>query len=187
MQSQEKLLYFEYTIKSLMNWYAELGCKEEENNFSVLKSLKLLFFVSAAQAVRSRKSLLLEDVFDEFYALPYGHVESSVYKEIKNQNGTLNYYKIDNSKVTVLDDADTDIFQGLSNEITNEIDASVQFLKQANKFLVKMSPFDLVNLSHAWYSWQKYYKIAKESGSLSSKIPFEIIKSEDKLFKLNAF
>ncbi|RZK60216.1 MAG: DUF4065 domain-containing protein [Pedobacter sp.] len=187
MQSQEKLLYFEYTIKSLINWYAELGCREEENNFSVLKSLKLLFFVSAANSEPSKKSLLLEDVFDEFFALPYGHVESSVYKEIKNQNGALNYYHINNSKVSLLENADLAVFEGLAPEITNEIDASIGYLKEANKFLVKMSPFDLVNLSHAWYSWQKYYKIAKDSGGLSSKIPFSIIKAEDKLFKLTTF
>jgi uncharacterized phage-associated protein len=187
MQSREKLLYFEYTIKSLLRWYEELGLQGDQNNFSVLKSLKLLFFVSAAKSESSKKSLLLEDVFDEFYALPYGHVESSVYKEIKVLDGNLNYYQINNSRVSCLDNADLKVFEDLNTEITEEIDASIQYLKDTNKYLVRMSPFDLVNLSHAWYSWQKYYQLAKDSGSLSSKIPFEIIKSEDKLFKLNAF
>lgn len=187
MQSQEKLIYFEYTIKSLLRWYEDIGLKEEHNNFSVLKSLKLLFFVSAAKSEPTKKSLLLEDVFDEFYALPYGHVESSIYKEIKVLNGNLNYYQINNNRVIKLDNASANIFETLDTQITSEIEASIQYLKDSNKYLVKMSPFDLVNLSHAWYSWQKYYQLAKQSGSLSNKIPFEIIKSEDKLFKLNAF
>jgi len=182
-----KILYFEYTINKLIEWYVELGNEEESNNFSVLKSLKLLFFVSAATAEPNKKSLLLEDVFSEYYALPYGHVESSVYDAIKGKSGVLNYYKINNNKASKLDEVELSFFDTIDQEVKIEIDNSIQYLKEKNKMLVKMSPFDLVNLSHAWYSWQKYYQLAKDANSLRSKIPYEIIKAEDKIFSLNTF
>ena len=187
MQPENKLIYFEYIIKGLINWYTELGEEESTNNFSVLKSLKLLFFVSAATSELEKKSILLEEVFDDFYAMPYGHVESSVYKQIRQRNGELNVYVISNSCVKVKQDADFSIFDNLDEDIKREIDRSLDYLKSQNKLLVKFPPFDLVNLSHAWYSWQKYYKMAQRAGVLSNQIPAEVIKSEDKLFKLNPF
>jgi hypothetical protein len=187
MNVDQKVLHFEYTIKKLIEWYVSLGKDEVTNNFSVLKSLKLLFFVSAARAEPLKKSILLEDVFDEYYAMPYGHVESSIYHDIKTKNGILNYYKIDNAKTIKLINSNEAIFDNLDPDIKDEIDASINYLKSRNSQLVKWPPFDLVNLSHAWYSWQKYYHMAKEYGVQSNKIPYNIIKNEDKIFNLNPF
>lgn len=187
MTSEEKILYFEYTINKLLEWYINLGHEESKNNFSVLKSLKLLFFVSAAKAELGKRSLLLEDVFTDFYALPYGHVESSVYDEIKITGGELKYFKITNVGLQRKAAVDGEAFIELDADIKSEIDTSIQYLESKNKYIVTMFPFDLVNLSHAWYSWQKYFKIAKESNVLRMKIPVESIKSENKIFSLYVF
>ena len=187
MTPEEKILYFEYTISKLLDWYKQLGNDESKNNFSVLKSLKLLFFVSAAKAEPGKKSLLLEDVFTDFYALPYGHVESVIYDSIKGEGGNLKYFKLSSIGLSVNDVGEDDSFKNLDNNIKQEIDDSIDYLKSKNKYLVTMFPFDLVNLSHAWYSWQQYYKIAKGSGNSSIHIPPDVIKDENKIFTLSVF
>jgi hypothetical protein len=69
-------------------------------------------------------------------------------------------------------------------DIKTKIDISIETLKQENSNLIKMSPFELVELSHTWYSWIFYFNKAKKNGSFSELIPTEIIKSEQKFFHL---
>jgi len=186
-----KILYFEYILHGLLQWYREEAGQNEHNDLSVLKSLKLLFFVAAAKAKSSAPSPLLDDVFDDFVAMPYGHVESEIYDHIREKNGVLTYYIIDSRKTSakgLASVADVAFDKEVLNVgICEQIDESIKYLKYINPHLIMMAPFDLVNLSHAWYSWQRYYDSGLKYGMKSSKIPVEAIKSEDKLFRLQLF
>src|SRR6218665_1686180 len=97
MQALQKRLYFEYVLHKLLEWHHEKTGREEPNDLGVLKSIKLLFFVSAAKTSIGNDNSLLDLVFDKFSAMPYGHVESEVYSEIVNKTGNLKYFEIDNN------------------------------------------------------------------------------------------
>ena len=75
MDTTSKIVAFEYILYKLNEWYKENN-PTQENDLSILKAMKLLFFVSV---VDTEKHLL--STFDNFQAWQYGHVEADVYKE----------------------------------------------------------------------------------------------------------
>lgn len=164
-----------------------MGKDDLQNDFSILKSIKLLFFVSAAKAKRPYHSILIDDTF-EFVAMPYGHVESDIYDYIRQNNGKLNFYTLDNRRAILVDSIGiNELNENIDPSLKEEIDLSIQYLKKQNPKLVLLSPFDLVDLSHAWYSWQHFFK-DKDPGSRNSyAISPETIKKEDKIFSLQTF
>lgn len=178
MDKNGKLRAFEYTLLRLTQWYSEVS-PDGDNDISILKSLKLLFFVSAVDTTVDSTETLLDEVFDNFAALPLGHVESDVYAGIKE--GGLLYVAIDNrtSAITNLEE-----IEKLPVRYKTKIDHSVFKLKKINYNLVRLSSFELVELSHKWYSWKKNILIAKSRGSSSQPIRVQEIKSEDKIYQL---
>ncbi len=184
--SHNKIYAFEFIINELLEWYKKEKKTETNNNdFSLLKVLKLLFFVSASKAKQNSPSHLLDNVFQSFVAMPYGHVESSIYQTIRDKSGDLNYFKISNQSTTIKERINLkDLNEKIDTTTISEILDSIAHLKEENPHLILMSPFELVDLSHAWYSWKYYYAIANKLGSKSTSIPPEVIKSEDKIFSL---
>jgi uncharacterized phage-associated protein len=178
MDRNGKLRAFEYTLLRLTQWYSEIS-PLGDNDISILKSLKLLFFVSAVDTNVDSTETLLDEIFDNFAALPLGHVESDVYAGIKE--GGLLYVTIDNrtSRITNLEE-----IEKLDIRYKKKIDDSVLKLKKLNDNLVMLSSFELVELSHKWYSWKKNILIAKNRGSSSQPIRVQEIKSEDKIYQL---
>lgn len=171
----KKTLSFEYFISLLINWRSEKYGDISSNDFSTLKVLKLLFFCSAINAEENSENTLLDSPFDNFYAMPYGHVESDIYNSIRKNE--LQFYEISNSQTIV---KNKNNFNNLSPIIKEQIDISFKKLVKINPELFEMTPLELVELSHQWYSWKFYYSKAKQSGSFSAPIPPYIIKSEDK-------
>lgn len=187
MEPNLRILYFEYILLKLIQWHKECS-KSATNDISILKSLKLLFFVSAAKSSESHKSNLLEDVFMDFVAMPYGHVEGFVYNYIREKNGVLTYFTINNQGAELNDGARIEqLIADIKETVRIEIDESIKYLRIQNPHLILMPPFDLVNLSHAWYSWQEFYKKAIREKKGSYQIPPEVIKSEVKIFSLQNF
>lgn len=168
---------FEYYVVKLLEWYNEVAPNKEENDLSTLKVLKLLFFGAAISAEEAVGNTLLDKPFNTFYAMPYGHVESEIYDSIRRKE-FLNL-KINNSSLTINPNL---VFP--DGEIKSEIDKSIQKLKKANSKLILMTPFELVELSHRWYSWQFYFNKAQKNGSYSELIPSQMIKLEQKFFSL---
>lgn len=188
MNQDQKLLHFEYVVKGLLRWYTEITGNQAQNDLSTLKALKLLFFVSAARSRSNAPNPLLDDVFNEYVAMPYGHVESEIYSQLVQRGGQLKYYIIDNRKTVLRPDVN---IEELDNEVMGayktEIDSSIEFLKKINPGLILLPPFSLVDLSHTWYSWKKYYTLARAEANNSKSIPTEEIKKEDKIFNLQPF
>lgn len=176
----KKINSFEYTVYQLHNWYKEAYGSTEQNDLSILKVLKLLFFVSAVGVDKNSHNSLIDEVFDNFCAMPYGHVESDVYSIIKNKQ--LQNVKLNTSESIILN---SNLILSSINEIFAEkINKSIKLLKEVNFDLIKLSSFELVELSHRWYSWQKNFNIAKSKGYFSSPIPKEEIKGEIKIYQL---
>lgn len=86
----EKLYAFECIVWKLLEWYKEANPDKEDNDLSILKVMKLLFFVSGVD-----KENHLFDVFDRFQAWQYGHVEADIYDYYSTMNGKFRYCTID--------------------------------------------------------------------------------------------
>lgn len=174
-----KIQGFEYLLFKLNEWHKTVT-GEDSNDIGVLKSLKLLFFVSAVNSSVENDKSLIDNLFDNFVAMPYGHVESDVYNDLKNDShSNINITRYSSS---IKESFDKNL---LTKELRDSIDSSIEKLRQINNNLVACPTFDLVDLSHRWFSWKTYFKMAKENGLYSMAIPGSIIKNEEKFFILH--
>lgn len=173
-----KLSALDYTINHLRNWYAEAGENIDNNDLSKLKITKLLFFISAASTTRDNAGLL--ETFDNFYAMPFGHVESDVQDHTEESE----HYEISKNRLTYKNGVEEYTNHVNNLVITSMIDESISRLQVANFELITYDPFQLVDLSHRWHSWQTVFSLAKRNGRYSMKIPNEMIMVEPKFYKL---
>ncbi|MBD0723641.1 hypothetical protein B6A10_00440 [Flavobacterium sp. L1I52] len=174
-----KIKAFEYLTIRLIEWFNESVDSSIDNDISTLKALKLLFFVSSVGTVKDSMGTLLDSPFNNFVAMPYGHVESDIYSAMKQ--GKIKNIKIDNSKTVIVN---LGSILELSDEIKKQIDNAIETLKVANYKLINLSSFELVELSHRWFSWKKNYQIALKNNAFMSAIQVNEIKSEDKFYQL---
>jgi len=172
-----KKIAFEYFVYQLHNWYKEAYGNINFNDLSTLKVLKLLFFTVAAGTNRNSVDTLLDNTFNNFCAMPYGHVESDVYTYIKYKQ--LHNISLDTSDSSII----ADNFN-IDSELKKKIDDQILIIKTINFNLIKYTSFELVDLSHNWYSWQKNYEEAKSKGIYSQPISVNDIKSEIKIYQL---
>jgi hypothetical protein len=172
-----KIQYFEYFLTKLYNY---LGQKDS-NDLSIVKSLKLVFFLvnSVEKPDVDHKYPLLEK-FDNFYALPLGHVESDIYKAIKKiEDFKLNNFEITRFGTKLLN---TDLSIISSDIYTDMIDSGFEQLVKFD--LINKTGNYLVNLSHCHSSWFKNYNIALQNGKNSEKISVLDFNTEQKYFAL---
>lgn len=177
---ETKILCFEYIVSLLIEWH-----QKQTNNkrlylrsFSKLKVLKLLFFVSAVDASVDSNGLL--DIFDNFYAMQHGPVESDIYDAITS-NETNKYQFSDRSIKDINIQFD---FSNLSTSIKNRVEESLKSLIKKNKNIILLSAFDLVDLSHKWNCWKISIETAHILNVGSIKMDPEIIKKDRKFFSL---
>jgi uncharacterized phage-associated protein len=173
-----KLTAFDYVVFNIQNWYVERGGNLVNNDLSKLKVTKLLFFTCAASSTPTNPGLL--EVFDNFVAMPYGHVES----DIQDQMEQSSFFNITKYGLEYKDGIIEYHVELLPQEIRILIDKAFAILKGLNIDLVKLSAFDLVDLSHQWQSWKSVFSLAKQYGKYSMKIPKEMIMAEPKIFRL---
>lgn len=174
-----KLKAFEYFVFKLTDWYKEAYGSDtiEGNDLSKLKIFKLHFFTTAITTSVSEDGLL--GVFNKFYALPFGPVESDVYNDL----GELRYFQISRSNLTLKGDIDiVDISSTVDKQL---IDTAIDKIKTRYFNLIKASAFDLVDLSHKWSCWSIVFDFAKRNSNFSHQIPNELIKQESqKVFSI---
>lgn len=182
-----KKLAFEYVLYKLIEWYKSAKGQldnvsfNQSNDLSKLKVIKLHFFVSS---VNSNKNSLLA-LFDNFYAMPYGHVESDLYNSITS----LERYTIDTKILKINEEYIYNLdssFTKLTLGYKNEIDEAIQSLNLENSSLITYSALDLVELSHNYFSWKFAFNNARQSQKYSEPIPSQLIKEEVKYFSLNS-
>ncbi len=152
---------------------------------SILKVSKLTFFLTAADCGLDGTNYLLERTFDKFVAMPFGHVESEIYSTLKQNNGVLEHCKITNSSGQLKEGSSmASIRESLNPFDAERIDKALLELKTLNSKLIIQKPFDLVELSHNWYSWKKNYNEALYFGKNSQSIPATDIIEEEKNYFL---
>lgn len=169
----DKIELFEEFLLLMVDWFCEShNIKREQfnshdrNDLSKLKVIKLHFFAVSTSIAAIEK-------FDSFHAMPYGHVESDIYSRISY----LTYFEVNSRNLQIKD-----------IETLSDIDPSpltkgmVQGVKLQNENLINYSAFELVELSHKWFSWRKTYNEATSGKTYSKKINSEIIKNEYKYY-----
>ncbi len=174
---QDKINLFEYFLKELVNWfcsYHNIGLSDfnnhQENDLSKLKVFKLHFFACT-------KNDRLISIFNSFHALPYGHVESDVYNSLSE----LQFCKLDSVKLTITNEK---AFMEQKPYNSDLIDTAIIALRKENKELIAASAFDLVELSHRWFSWRYTFEEARNQHQFSKFINPYLILSEEKIYSL---
>lgn len=186
--NSSKISTFEYIVFQLINWYKEAYGLEgnrafnPENDLSIVKVIKLSFFV-----VANKHETLLR-TFDKFYAMPLGHVEREVYDYIRSNNGSFTSFTISPSGTIIkrdfIESLSEENFSNVDSTIKQSIKTSIQELKNSNRNLIKYTGYQLVELSHMWYSWKRTFALSRSMGSNSRQIPSETIAEENKIFFL---
>lgn len=87
-----KVKYFEYFVKKLVQESKDLE-DFKSRNYSIVKTMKLLFFTVQASIEQDKENSLL-NIFDNWYAAPYGHVEGDIDKYIKENDGKFSFFRI---------------------------------------------------------------------------------------------
>lgn len=172
---------FKNVVFKLRDWYVEeKQIKKDEfnniNDFSVLKLLKLHFFVVAINS--NENEILLGK--NSFWAMPYGHVESVIYNAIRD-NGDLDHFVV--SRVQTLFIKETP--PSIDPIYVKAIDDSIRKIRQIEHRLILADSGTLVDLTHLWGSWKKYYTLARMENKFSKEIPDIEIKRDNKLLNLD--
>lgn len=170
----KKKEYFEYFLSLLFNWNSKIGSKE---SLTKLRLQKMLFLASTVNATKEHHPLL--DLFDRFYALPYGPVEMDIYESMQLNN--FRYYKFENNDCVSKNKEE--VYSDLNMTIKDEIKSAVQSLKNMKVNYLTMPVFDLVNITHNWTVWQRSMYIARLLSSRKERMSTDaILTSENKFF-----
>lgn len=149
---------FDYLLYLYKQWFDDVAPKGESfENISKLAVLKMLFLTSAPKNNTDNDDLL--SVFNNFYALPYGPVESDIYNAIKSD--LLPNFTITERSVL---QKNSDVVFSLSAEDKERLENVVDNLRQKNQQLIQLNPFDLVEITHQWDSWKNAYHLARFMG-----------------------
>ncbi len=163
----DKYEIFRYFIIALIN----NGIIKEDNDFSVLKVLKLLFLTCQASSMVLDKDVDLFQKFT-FNAFTYGPVERDIYDKIKND-----YFKEDFTITT----EKTLINSNIKKDFTVNIQiVTINAIIKQFSNLFKMRAFDLVELTHKYNSWSEAFK-EKTNSNPYPKMNVELMRSENLL------
>lgn len=177
-----KIEIFETIVHKLKDWFMEENNMvstadfNDNNDFSILKLIKLHFFVTA---INSNEDSTLINEFD-FFAMPYGPVETDIYKQIKVSSVFTNF-SIDNFKANFTGEIAG--FQITQDKI-DSINSAILSIKKIDPSFINADAGTLVELTHKWNSWKVIFNEARNSGVYSKPIPKELIKKDNKIFNL---
>lgn len=160
MEPNEKISVFEEILFHLNEWYQEKN-PGKENDISILKAMKLLFFVSGADTENN-----LFDVFNRFQAWQYGHVEADIYNFYSERKGVFENFTLDRNKLTFKEG-----YEPKDNPFSEKIKGNIQKLKNENPDFIYYEAFRLVDISHSYHSWDIYYnKLNKPYENMERKM-----------------
>lgn len=165
---ENKKLLFEYLVYLLEQWKQEKHPHSKEA-FTKLKLQKILFLVASVNAVKDNHPLL--DVFDNFYALPYGPVEIDIYEAMCNNNFNTIRFEGNDCKHSLNEDNFTDLDKNLKKAMSD----AVQAIKGKGADYISTGPFELVEITHKWTSWQIAMQMAEMFGSKRESMSTEDI------------
>ncbi|PDP73025.1 type II toxin-antitoxin system antitoxin SocA domain-containing protein [Porphyromonas gingivalis] len=167
-----KKLLFEYIVYQLVLWAKAENV--DKPDFSKLRLQKILFLVSTIKATKERHGLL--GIFNKFYALPYGPVESTIYDAMSQDKFHNINFSGNNCSYTNLNE---DLFTLLKDQDKKLVEESISDLKlkceggRTNHITIPV--FELVEITHRWTVWQVAMSIANMLGGKSETMSTEEI------------
>ena len=177
-----KIEIFETIVHRLKDWFMEenkitsIEKFNSSNDFSILKLIKLHFFVTA---INSNIDPVLLNKFD-FFAMPYGPVETDIYRKIKDDSKFSNF-SINNFKTTFTNNIPS---KNIDEELKNSINEAISTIKKIDSCFINADAGSLVELTHKWDSWKIVYAKALRSGIYSKKIEKDLIVRDNKILNL---
>ena len=174
----DKIEAFDYMLQLFEKWR---DSHEELKNepFPKLKAMKLLF-LAAAPKEEGGDDLL--DIFDNFYAMPYGPVEIDVYNAI--QEDKLPSFSVKYRSIEPREGAEPYNAKRYNGKLYHRVRNAVNDLKEKNEKLVLLNAFELVEITHRWSSWDWAMNFAEFMEQLSAKMPTDSIRDSSKIFDL---
>lgn len=168
----DKNLVFEYLVFRLDEWKKKIEKRNEKvPAFTKLRLQKILFLVCAWNVENTNRKLL--NIFDQFYALPYGPVEIDIYDAMKS-NQTFQHISF-NGNECIYCKLESDMFTSISSVHREWIDEAMDdFIKNDRKYLT-MPVFDLVDITHRWSAWRITMDIAIFFGKKIEKMSVKSI------------
>lgn len=175
--NQNKRVLFEYFVFELDKYCFDLNL-DSRKVMTKLRLQKLLFFISTLFATKEDHVLL--DVFDHFYALPYGPVEIDIYEMMASNR--FEHISFDEN-VCVITNRNVTGFSNLPCEQRNALDLTLKHLKDGRGRLYLECPvFKLVDLSHRWSVWRIAMDYAHSVGHNKARISTDEILDSTKFF-----
>ena len=167
-----KNLLFEYLVFRLDEWKKKIEKRNEKvPAFTKLRLQKILFLVCAWNVENTNRKLL--NIFDQFYALPYGPVEIDIYEAMKNSQ-TFQHISF-NGNECIYCKLESAMFASISSVHRKWIDEAMDdFVKNDRKYLT-MPVFDLVDITHRWSAWRITMDIASFFGKKIEKMSVKSI------------
>lgn len=171
-QIMNKNLLFEYLVFRLDEWKKNIEKRNEKvPAFTKLRLQKILFLVCAWNVENTNRKLL--NIFNQFYALPYGPVEIDIYEAMKN-NQTFQHISF-NGNECIYCKLESAMFASISSVHRKWIDEAMDdFVKNDRKYLT-MPVFDLVDITHRWSAWRITMDIASFFGKKIEKMSVKSI------------
>lgn len=166
---------FEYMLHELLKWFEEVAPQNSFASFTRVKTLKLLFFVSA---IKDENGKDLLDIFDNFYAMPHGPVESDIYN-LMSKNA-LDYFSFADIYMSIK--KDYKVPEILDKNIISRIDNAISRIRIVNPRIINLGAFDLVDISHKWSVWKNSMRVAELLGKSSQLMPVEGIRANIQIF-----
>lgn len=168
----DKNLLFEYLVFRLVEWGKNTEKKNETvPTFTKLRLQKILFLVCAWNVDNTNRKLL--NVFNQFYALPYGPVEIDIYDAMKS-NQSFRHISF-NGNECIYSKLVSSMFTSISSVYRKWIDEAVDnFIRNDRKYLT-MPVFDLVDITHRWTAWKIMMDIATFLGNKKEEMSVECI------------
>ena len=169
---------FEFFLYKLIEWYRQSVPSDPQCvSLTRIKILKLLFFTSV---IKTEDGHDLLDIFDNFYAMQHGPVESDIYNSISANQ--FRFYSFDGISLKLPSNITDESFHDLDDETKQNICNSLKELKKVNSRIVGYDPFKLVELSHQWNSWKRTYEVAGLMGKGREKMSLKLIKEDEQFF-----
>lgn len=172
-----KIDNFEYIMWRLSDWYARhnnVTIEQSYNHFDRLRCISLLFFVSTIEAEGDNVGLL--DIFDNYYAMPYGHIEGDVYKAIRCKPTQTNIFYFNPLEMVAKGDVN---FADIDPKVDSAIDKLISVYPE---LIAENTSLQLVGLSRRHFSWRYYFNEARKKDIYVEKVPVDILIKQGKEF-----
>lgn len=147
--------------------------------FPKLTAMKLLFLAAAPKKDRGDDLL---DIFDNFYAMPYGPVESDVYNAMCKDK--LPSFSVKYRSIEPREGAEPYNAKRYNCKLYHRVRNAVNDLREKNEKLVLLNAFELVEITHRWSSWNRAMDFAEFMKQLSAKMSIDSIRDSSKIFDL---